>query len=670
SEIESEWAGLRFPNRIPESRPGVVPATILRPLFILLQGPNLLPADNADPSAPASTPEAAADAKPAVEATTPAPAAAASDPPANSMETVLVQITLGLYRALAGEFARAYTAKAMASASNPRRGRNAEKQLARDLERALQFELELDQYPSVSRLHEYWRLSRSLASGVLFWNSGDPRMEPGQAYRELVALSSTCQAYQRICGKLSRKDEKSLGGKTKVDAEVTMDAKGSELLKPLMALLTGGAVGAGLLAVNPGGTPLAVFAGLVTALLASFAVKYSSSRTREEGMNRADLFIPDLSVATLDRVLPVLLNRIRRAGLAPVFVIDELDKVDLSGRITDMVKRLKKLVAENAFFCFLTDRRYFEEMLGRTIDAPYPIEYTYFTNQLFIIFRHRDLHEYLEKVLELPPQPSTPSSGTGSDSSAAATFADDRDDKQVLQYILLHDSQMHPIDLRRQLAALRNVIGEVNIPRGEVRSPRRHYPFAVSIQVAIELILDEEEMRAEIEKRPAFLQLAHDTLYYISRKWIDTKIPLDLSDETGKVCFDDYLRSRMATDTGLGPNPKQAGTEESAELEHLKNLYLKVDSLTCDFLFASLRKLANYLTETAELDKAVGLSTRIPPVVADALSHEPLLVPIANQPGKYRWSYNATGRALDKKTGAVKAPSTQPMEDAKWNEDA
>jgi hypothetical protein len=189
-----------------------------------------------------------------------------------------------------------------------------------------------------------------------------------------------------------------------VDSEKTIEAKRSELLKPLIALLTGGAVGAGLLAANPGGTPVAVFAGFVTALLASFAVKYSSSRAREEAMNRADLFIPDLSVATLDRVLPVLLNRIRRAGLAPVFVVDELDKVDLTNRITEMVKRLKKLVAENAFFCFLTDLRYFEEMLGRTLDAPYPIEYTYFTNQLFIVFRHRDLHEYPTRYPSLDPR--------------------------------------------------------------------------------------------------------------------------------------------------------------------------------------------------------------------------------------------------------------------------
>ena len=34
--------------------------------------------------------------------------------------------------------------------------------------------------------------------------------EPGQGYRELVALSSTCKAYQRICG-AQRQGRKFLG---------------------------------------------------------------------------------------------------------------------------------------------------------------------------------------------------------------------------------------------------------------------------------------------------------------------------------------------------------------------------------------------------------------------------------------------------------------------------
>ncbi len=705
-EIRSDWGNMGLlRNRIDlDSRPDVPRITTLRPLFILLQGPNLLPADGPEaaasarpaPVAPAAAaePRGTAEGKGAAEGQAPAEPktgaegkaavaanqATAADGSSSSMETVLVQITLGLYRALAGEFTRAYNEKAVEQVriSNRFGNKRAKRRSQRLLELALQFELELDQYPGTPRLHEYWRLSRSLAKGILFWDIGDPRTDPGQGYRELAALSSTCQAYQRICGKLSRKDENSFGDKTKQDAEVALEAKGSELMKPITALLTGGAVGSGLAATGVDPTA-AVFAGLATALLSSLVVKYSSSRTREEAVNRADLFIPDLSVATLDRVLPVLLNRIRRAGLAPVFVIDELDKVDLTNRITEMVKRLKKLVAENAFFCFLTDRRYFEELLGRTLEAPYPIEYTYFTNQLFIVFRHRDLHAYLEQVLEIPgattgtasgvrstnPLRSSVSDTPASSPSAPPDFSpDDRDDKQVLQYILLHDSQMHPIDLRRQLAGLRNAEGEINIARGEVRSPRRHYPFAIRVQVAIELILDEESMRAEIDKRPAFLQLAHDTLYYISRKWAKAPEPLDLTADVGRKHFEDYLRGRKATNTYLGPSQGNGSSSEESEQDRLEKIYLKVDTEACDFLFERVCKLALYLSNIKELIKALASAPEVPQPVLDAISRDPLLVPIENEPGKYRWTRNTAGRRLDEKTGVAEPQVQQPVEES------
>lgn len=108
--------------------------------------------------------------------------------------------------------------------------------------------------------------------------------------------------------------------------------------------------------------------------------------------------------------------------------MDELDKIDgLSDRTTDMVKRLKKLVAENAFFCFLTDRKYFEEMTVRTAGAPYPIEYTYFTNQLFIIFRHDDMHRYLDSVVQVT-QPAPEIAGLAID----AQLSEDSVDREVL----------------------------------------------------------------------------------------------------------------------------------------------------------------------------------------------------------------------------------------------
>jgi hypothetical protein len=688
AEIVSDWSTRLLSGDLDGSD-----AISMRPLFILLQGPNLLPAETAEAQGgdddEAAKPDGnrgadrlaaglaagiaaglAAGAKPAAAAD--GGGGASPDSTTKSMETVLAQITLGLYRALAGEFTRNYAERAVENARYDERGGSAQakKRSRRQMELASRFELELDQYPGIARLNEYWRLSRSLQEGVLFWKSRDPRLAPGQGYRELVALSSTCLAYQRICGKLSSKDENTSGEKSKIDAELSVNAKGSDFMKPITALLTGGAVGAGLLAWKAINAPLAVFAGLATALLSAYSFKYSKLRTQEQSVNRADLFIPDLSVATLDRILPVLLNRIRRAGLAPVFVVDELDKVDLTSRITEMVKRLKKLVAENAFFCFLTDRKYFEEMIGRTTDAPYPIEYTYFTNQLFIIFRHKDLHGYLDKVLEVPtttPAPQVANAPKGADESA-----EDRSDRELLRYILLHDSQMHPIDLRRQLVAIRTANGEVNIPRGEVRF-RRHYPFAIRIQVAIELILDEEDMRAEIDRRVEFLQLAHDALYYISRQWHSAPAHLDLSDDAGRKHFEDYLRDRKATNTSLGErgnsDGKEADLKEEKEQERLEKLHRKVDASTCDFLFSSVCKLAGYLSAPADLAEAVARAGRYSQIVVNALSNEPLLVGVPNKTRLFSWTRNAAGRRLTER-GEVQTLTPKLVEESNWLDDA
>ena len=82
-----------------------------------------------------------------------------------------------------------------------------------------------------------------------------------------------------------------------------------------------------------------------------------------------------------------------------------------------MVHHLKKLVAENAFFAFLTDRTCFERLSQRTGTLAYPVEYTYYTHLVFVSFTTNDFHEYLSGrpahgnqakragVLQLVPDP-------------------------------------------------------------------------------------------------------------------------------------------------------------------------------------------------------------------------------------------------------------------------
>lgn len=676
------------------------PDFVLRPLLVPLQGPNLLPPDAPDTNVKPATPDAAnppsAKSEPssadAGTATAPpankiaAPKDDAGSPPAEPQlgptETALIQIILSLYRALANEFVEAYT-NSIYRRIAPRPfvsfppGRIGPSPIpVAELELAAQFELDLDEYPGKARLRDYWRRIGALEAGILFPQSTN--RPAGSGYRELVALASACEAYQRICGHFTRKQESTSDAARESRAALELEAKGNVLLKPLAVLLTGGAVGAGL-AASGAGSSLSAFAGAIAALASMVGVRYTGSRSRRQASNRSELFIPNLSVATLDRVLPVLIQRILRAGLAPIFLVDELDKVDLSVRINDMVKRLKKLVAEQAFFCFLTDRKYFEELSGRTADAPYPIEYTYYSHQLFVVYTHQDLHLYLNQVLQptlirtetpstpddpLPssadtPSPSTPTSAAPSAQASAPpspatqpVVDEDTIDAQILPYLILHASQMHTIDVRRQLLALRNENGEVSYRPGEIRGHPR-FRYALLIQLAIETALESPDMTSELELRPAFLQIARDALYFISRRWPKCPDVLDLTDGEGRLCLEAYLRKRMETDVNLA-SAKQPppGDPESIEVP------------SSDFLFGQVRALALAFTNVETVRKAAS-GRGVPQVVLDNLPKDPLLYEVDKN--KYRWHCHPSGRNVDTVVAGPKAAVRLTPTPATWN---
>jgi hypothetical protein len=678
-----------------EGYPSTMPR--LRPLLILLQGPNLLPPPPPPKNGDGETAKQNAGDSGAKQ-TDNASTNETSDG-RQQMETVLIQITLGLYRAVAAEFSRCYRLRFSRADSAGVRP-DSSYVLMQRLELAAMFELDLDQYPGTERLREYWRLADALDRGILF--SGASFTRPlDQGLRELVALSTASEAYQRICGKLSREDQKISGLDKKTEQSVALDTKGSELQKPITALLAGGVAAAGVLTAQHEAYSGAALAGLLTALGSSLVFRYSSSHSLQRTAKRADLFIPDLSLSSLDRVLPVLLNRIRQSGLAPVFMVDELDKIDgLSDRITDMVKRLKKLVAENSFFCFLTDRKYFEEMSGRTTGAAYPIEYTYFTNQLFIIFRHEEMHRYLDNVLQLAEVAQVP--GQAPDPQQA----DDAIDRQVLPYILLHAAQMHPIDLRRQLLAIQDEQGRVKLAPGAVRS-RPRFRYELMIQVAVEMALSDTDMQAEIELRPAFLQIAHDALYYISRRWSKAPDRLHLEDAR-KSGFAAYLKNRMATDASIAnasprdddshqPGEGQAKPAHRNELgQHKTKAHHRsqaepgvrhednedhplqddkddhhefiIESATLDFLFQKVKDLALLLASPKDLLTQATASKQFSQNVLDAVSPDPLLKPVLGEDHVYDWCAFPSSRPVQRGAAPLRVTPTAAHL-ANWEDD-
>lgn len=634
----------------------------LRPLMVQLLGPSLLPDPDEKELAP------------------PGEGAASGESRLTGFENVLVQITLALHRAVVRELTQAYRERMTSLAFPIWRGR---KQLDTHrtnafLEAPGQLALELDEYPGKARLREFWRRAGALPHGLLPrspWgppgSAGDERFVD-QGIRELVALCSVSEVYRRISGTIQAKKKHEAGAQSSQTKTREVELRGNEFVAPLITLLTGGAVASGVLAFNPDRIGIAALAGVLTALGSALVSKYSSSRSEARSASQEDLFIPNLSVATLDRVLPVLLERIRDAGLAPVFVIDELDKVkDLSRRIPQMVKRLKKLVAESTFFCFLADRFYFEEMRCRSIMTPYSMEYTYFTNKLFVTFWHLELHKYLVLILQ-KPQPLIASATASAEERQAVTDRNEEiDDHAVLPYVVLHAAQMHPIDLRREVSAIRSLDNVVALPLGSVRSlPSRRLELLV--QVAIELLLEDQKMEWEIGRDPAFRRLAHDALYFISRSWESDTENLRF-DAKGQASFTQYLIDRMKTELPearpcdgkptdkIAPGKEETNDPKTAQDKPESEELLQPSPLQTKFLWDFVRRLANLLAEPDKVrtlaiewqQELARKNPRDPPrfaaQVLDALKFTdpgPLLELAPGSNDVFNWRYNRSGRAL------------------------
>jgi hypothetical protein len=507
----------------------------MRPLLVPLLGPSLLPgSDERDVAEPAA-------------------GAGKTEKRLTPFENVLVQFTLALHRAVVNELAQAYRERMEALALRSATGAVSDAdRIAVCLEAPGQLALELDEYPGKSRLREFWRRAGALPGGVLPVRRRTPPPNvaefSNQGVNELVALCSVSEAYRRISGTIQAKTKDESSAKNSRTRTRETELKGKDLFAPLITLLTGGAVTAGVAALSDKHLSIAAIAGVLTALASAVVAKSSIVRSRQRSASREDLFLPNLSVSTLDRVFPVLLDRVRDAGLAPVFVIDELDKIDVSDRIRDMVKRLKKLVAEKAFFCFLTDRGYFEELSSRNAVTPHSLESTYFSNQVFIAFRHTEFHDFIKELLIKPETSVAP----GPSSDLQSRLDQEAVDHALLPFILMHKAEMHPIDLRRQISSIRAPDGTVALQSHQVGSSLNR--LRVYLQVALELMLESDEMTQELARDPTFRRLAHDALYFVSRQW-----QLDASemriDKKGCDEFQAYLVTRMtpeciSTDSG------------------------------------------------------------------------------------------------------------------------
>jgi hypothetical protein len=343
----------------------------LKPLPIYLQGPTLFdeqnglaPAPAPVPPAPASRPVGRPQSMVTVNMLGAAPAPAAAHAPAHAEEgdspddhiknIVLIQVVQALHQAIAREYGERFHLHA-----ERRWGQERSPEAFEICEMAARFKIELTEAPPAARLHEFWRRAGLLQLGLLF---DTPARRGGQqGLAELVALVGASHVHQRISGKLHEKDELSSGISRVSESTRGVDARWAEAARPLAAVASGTAVAAAGAAAGHASASLGF--GLL-AMIASMLVFRFSSVTSVRRERKQDVtFVPDLKIRTLHRVMPDLIDRLLAAGLAPVFIVDELDKVDdLDAKIYPLIHDLKKLFAEWSFTCLLVDRGFYERL--------------------------------------------------------------------------------------------------------------------------------------------------------------------------------------------------------------------------------------------------------------------------------------------------------------------
>lgn len=568
------------------SRPGW-----LRPLPILLHGPSLFDAEE--------------------------PAWSATDI-SEQASAALAQVVLGLHRNAVREFGLCYRDRAVEAAAALSGSAAAD-----ILERAAQFEIEVLEDPHATRLREFWEQAGALRAGVL--HKLPPK--PDQGMRELVALNGLCNAHQRISGDLRSKDTSFKEERTEMLPSSLAKLRSLDLVKPVAATLAGTTVTAA------GVVGHSLVSSALMGLLAVGATSLlfeSGGQTTEKRSRQVDtVFIPDLTPKTLDRLIPVLIRRLRDAGLAPVLIVDELDKVkNLARRMDEMIPHLKKLVAESVFTCFLTDRGYLEHLRIEGGEKAYDSAFSYFSHTILMSYRPQDLDQYLQSKL-----------GRKDPFVTADSL-----DMQILPWVLRHRSRLHTLALQRELAAIRGDDGQMSIPSGYLLSETA-YRIDVTIQFAIELRLRDRHLVSWLRQHPHKVELLHDALYYLSRQWLKG-VKLVRIDEAGLADFFESLASRMNLDEVRSSEPALAETSAPARV---------APAFTDDdrsLLSGVLKEMIRFLgiDQTLEAARNVKVMPGDPWPSNDhaiweamLLGPESLLEPVAGQPHTYEWRYWASG---------------------------
>ena len=397
---------------------------------------------------------------------------------------------------------------------------------------------ELFREPELSTIREIWDRAGLLPGGLV------GRGQEG--FREVQTLFSAAEAFLLVAGKQTHKKTEDQEAEKENKLDISSKPTGSkELVNTLGGALAGGLTG-GFLAMDAKWMLAAIMTPLVTVVTAT-GLTWTSNRRKKHKSTRTVTYERDNTVGSLVRRLPVLVRQLRDVGYHPVFVVDELDKVDDEGRwIGNMVGHLKSFVTEKTFFCFLADRSYYEHLRPRARRHTYRVEYTYFTDHLFVTYQPGDLHRFLRTVL-----------GEEKQKRIAQVKDDDAkksrlNDLLAIRLALLFRARLHPFELRRQLEQ----VDDLEILETVQDRPGRFFRRMVNrmeahYQLCVEWLMCDDVILQRCRRDPYFAQVLVDTLYYPAWAWqLRQKLDLD------PTVVRSYLEMRA---------PRQAPVEQPAK---------------------------------------------------------------------------------------------------------
>jgi hypothetical protein len=327
-----------------------------------------------------------------------------------------------------------------------------------------------------------------------------------QGIREIVALASLNAVRRKLIDSLGRPQSTVSGAPTPPDLHFK-EAKqeGLSVVSPLASIATGAAVAFfGIekeILTTVGAAAAGLLASASTYLFLRAATAPPSPHT----------LLSSVQVPSLNRCLMYLVERILDAGLLPIFVVDELDKVpDLEDRMAELISSRKSLIAERAFFCFLTDRTYFEYIESAIRRSSNAHESTFFDQRTVVYYEPGELIKFLERTVTIDTDE------VGEEGQAPGEERNHWEPKLIYRLLILL-SRCQPSQLNGVIDAHRDSEGRLQKPGTD--SAALGYRLAILMQVAVEVTFYSSTASRRRRLHPAFALMILDILYYPVVDW-------------------------------------------------------------------------------------------------------------------------------------------------------